>query len=91
MTRRDVSAHPRGRETSNALTEIRTVLSRAESARTTLVRGGGSEWPEVDGRTLYSAGRVQDRDHDEMVAALDDVIARLDRWRRVGRPLRESS
>lgn len=85
-----MSGRPRGRETSNALTEIRTVLSRAENARTTLVRFGGSEWPAVDGRIVYSAGRVKDPDHDEMVAALDDVIARLDGWRRTGRPLKES-
>lgn len=79
--------YPRGRETSKALTEVRTVLSRAEavfeflSGPTEPVRG-------EDGCLVVEAGRVvreYDPDAAEMRHALGAVIGLLDRWRRVGR------
>ncbi|MFJ1695717.1 hypothetical protein ACIOHC_11285 [Streptomyces sp. NPDC088252] len=83
--------HPtRGREVSAALTEARTVLSRAESALSHL--DGPTEWLyELDGCTpLDDANgdwiRAYDPDHDELVRSLTAVIALLEPWQRTGRP-----
>lgn len=64
--------YPRGRETSNALAEVRTVLSRAETALDSLDRSG---WYR------------DDADRGEMADAMREVVRLLDRWRRTGRPL----
>ncbi|MER6253705.1 hypothetical protein ABT224_20345 [Streptomyces sp. NPDC001584] len=83
--------HPtaeRGREASHALTEVRTVLSRAESA----LRDRPTEpLYQQDGRRgLYGDnGRLvhaYDPDHEELQRALKSVIALLAPWRRTGRP-----
>jgi hypothetical protein len=66
----------RGRETAWSLAEIRTVLSRAQTALTSI-----TECP-----TMYPALWEHDPDHAEMVAALTDVVDRLSPWRRTGRP-----
>lgn len=87
----------RGRDVSNELTEIRTVLSRAEDARRTLWRYQAGEigsreghWgPDPEGSRYakwFDDGPYrQDPDVAEMIDALDDVIYRLERWRRTGR------
>lgn len=75
--------HLRGRETSNALTEVRTVLSRAEHARGRIDGRSESSDPEQ-----YWLRDAEDPDAAEMRAALDAVIGLLDKWRRTGRPAR---
>lgn len=69
----------RGRDTSDELTEVRTVLSRAESAlhRFAFLRSAREQWGG-----LYP---VTDPDEQEMEAALNEVVSLLDRWRRTGR------
>jgi hypothetical protein len=71
---RGLTMSDRGRDTSIELSEVRTVLSRAEHAL----------WV-VEGTRPY-AGR--DPDSPEITAALQEVIGLLDRWRRTGRPLK---
>ncbi|MFD5878444.1 hypothetical protein [Streptomyces yangpuensis] len=79
----------RGRDTSHALTEVRTVLSQAESA---LRDGKPTELLyQADGRRgLYDdTGRqvhAYDPDHEQLQQALLSVIALLAPWRRTGRP-----
>lgn len=86
----------RGRDTSDELVEVRTVLSRAENARATILRWienetdhhyrrGGSWDYGATPPVLVGATYDADQDAREMVAALDDVIERLARWRRTGR------
>lgn len=82
--------HPRGRESGEALTEIRTVLSRAESAlraigppgheteRTGRKTGAGMSYRDRE------AGRHEDPDADRMRAALQRVIDELEPWRKTG-------
>lgn len=79
--------YTRGRETSSELTEVRTVLSRAEDAARTLERyraqgNHGYVWPE---RTVEIP---LDPDIEEMIHALQVVSATLDRWRRTGRTVK---
>lgn len=64
-----------GRRTSDELTEVRTVLSRAESA---LERLG----------YIRDYGADQDVLHDEIRDDLEAVVSRLGRYRRTGRPRR---
>jgi len=64
-----------------ALVEVRTVLARAETALEYIERcraqdGQVSSW----NHEVYHA----DRDADEMIAELSDVVRRLDKWRRTG-------
>ncbi len=82
--------HPRGRESSEAMTEVRTVLSRAESA---LDRIGPpsteTEWTaqrpgENLSYTERMAGRHEDPDADRMRTALTAVVALLEPWRKTG-------
>lgn len=94
---------PRGRETSNVLTEARTVLSRAETARDAVVwdsykgnvtRGPDDwrrDWPGEEMPAWYAhgpSGEIPDPDAEAIFAALDDVVRRLDPYRRTGRPKR---
>jgi hypothetical protein len=86
----------RNRVTSVELTEVRTVLSRAETARDTLAywlanetsrkvaRGGRWDF-EATPPAWVDATYDADPDTAEMLAALDQAIALLDRWRRKGR------
>lgn len=64
----------RGRDTSRELTEVRTVLSRAETALEYL-------------HMLRDRG-FKDPDAAEMRVALFEVVEKLSRWRRTGRPLK---
>ncbi len=91
--------YERGNETTAALTEVRTVLSRAETALDTLERErvrDGAELPEwqlrsghreaydTEGDGLFHA----DRDIDDMIDALSHTVKRLDRYRRTGKTRR---
>jgi len=82
----------RGRETSSALTAVRTVLSHAETALAELEYGEVSR-DDDDYPVLDSYGcliRILDEDYDEMHAALEHVIESLEWWRRTGRPRKET-
>jgi hypothetical protein len=77
----------RGRETSELLTEVRTVLSRAQSA---LPDGPSEHLYEGDGRRpLYADGEwvsAYDPDDYAIQTALHAVITLLSPWQRTGRP-----
>ena len=78
----------RGRDTSDELVEVRTVLSRAENARDRLVaiRDGHIDRWEYDHDLGTVTRRVlPDPDIDQMIVALDKVIGQLAEWRRTGR------
>ena len=88
-----VSGADRGRDTSEELTEIRTVLSRAEDARRTLWRYQQEEisraghWDFAQDPPVYVTDSTDpDPDIDDMIRALDTAILALDRWRRTSRP-----
>lgn len=65
----------RGADTSVELTEIRTVLGRAKSARKKLLARPGS-WMVTSGNDDL------DPEREQMLAALDEVINKLARWER---------
>lgn len=72
----------RNKETSRALTEVRTVLSRAQTALETLDEGP-SEWVtdhDENGRYIGSH-RECDPEQTEMIDALRFVVVTLSRWR----------
>lgn len=76
----------RGRDSSRALSDVRTVLSHAETARDAFADAGTElDWSLPLGERVY-----RDPDHDAMVAALDEVVRLLSRWRRTGRTRRSS-
>jgi hypothetical protein len=79
----EVPVRDRGRDTSNALTEVRAVLSRAKSTRKMLERP--TEFTDQGGSWNR---RLADPDAEEMRKALDGVIKLLEPWQRTGRPLR---
>jgi len=68
----------RGRDTSDALTEVRTVHKRAKSALDRL-----DHLDEYRG-TYYSDDRI-DPDTPEIRAALEKVVELLEPWKRTGR------
>jgi hypothetical protein len=76
MTRRG-----RGRDTSYALTEVRTVWKRAKSALDRL-----DHLDEYLG-TYYSDDEI-DPDTPEIRAALEQVVELLEPWKRTGRKSR---
>lgn len=91
--------YQRGNETSRALTEVRTVLSRAETGLRTLeaerARDGDplpdwqleSRWREAydpHGDGVFHA----DRDIEDMIDALSETVKRLDMYRRTGKTRR---
>lgn len=80
----------RGRETSDALVAVRTVLSRAETALREIEWGNNAR--DANDRPVRdSSGEwigYHDEDYDEMRAALEHVVESLDWWRRTGRPRR---
>lgn len=74
-----MAEYTRGRETSDALVEVRTVLSRAENALSTLeVRRA------QDGTDWYGREYHADPEIEEMIGTLQEVVRQLDRWRRTG-------
>jgi hypothetical protein len=87
----------RGRDTSPELTEVRTVLSRAEDARLTLwhyqtgqLKHGGRWVPGFnDDLPRLVDPDPPDPEIAEMIEALDQAITLLDRWRRTGRARRK--
>lgn len=78
--RREVGG--RGRETGRALTEVRTVLSRAETALADLSAGPSEGRFDPVTREFT---RYPDPEQDEMEEALRQVVVLLARWRRTGR------
>ncbi|MFF4409748.1 hypothetical protein [Streptomyces sp. NPDC001404] len=86
---RRIPAKPaRGRDASSTLTEVRTVLSRAESA---LHDRPTEHLYQPDGRGLLRDEHGQwatayDPDHEQIQKALQAVVALLSPWRRTGRP-----
>lgn len=87
----------RGRETSNSLTEVRTVLARAKTALHTLKTHGAESWrdPNVtwdrDKHETWSEFidrayiNYYDEDRDEMIDALTAAVEALSWWERTGR------
>ena len=78
----------RSKDVSRELTEIRTVLSRAETALRTIQRTDQgtttTEWytDENDGVSRWrSVHKDPDPDTVQMQAALIEVVVQLDRWR----------
>jgi hypothetical protein len=81
--------HPRGRDASNALSEVRTVLGRAERALARLQHP--TEYPiiRVDGEEVIDwDNKAEDPDAEAMRACLTQVIDLLDPWRRTGRTVK---
>lgn len=84
----DTPRTDRGRDASRALTEIRTVLSRAQTARQLLDRPTEYQLHTAprDSRDIdFSLPQVEDPDADAMRDALDQAIELLSRWQRTGR------
>jgi hypothetical protein len=89
----------RGRDVSDALTEVRTVLSRAETAMDTLLwhsyRGNlptmrtfdTPEGPYKRGYALDGppSGKAPDPDVEDMFYALERTVRDLARWRKSGK------
>ena len=87
----------RGRDSGKALTSVRTVLSRAETALEELgPEGARTEWPprtgdrEQDDYAVRKAGKFEDPDATAMRAALRTAVALLDPWRKTGRTKRST-
>jgi len=86
----------RGRDTSRSLTDVRTVLSRAETALADLTRRSyhpnmpATRWDREADRWVETGelvgGDQDDPDIEEMCAALEQAVSLLDKWRRTGRP-----
>lgn len=78
-----MTEHPRGRDTSRALTEVRAVLGRAQTALYKLTAcPTEAEWSD----TIRDVHRYDDPDADAIRDDLRVVVERLNRWRRTGRP-----
>lgn len=79
----------RSRDVGLALTEIRTVLSRARNARETLLsrrmEWEGRKWEWIDGEHVMVNPGQPDPDIPDMVEVLDNFIAAAERWERKGR------
>lgn len=77
----------RGRDTSRALTEVRTVLSRAETALDTVSRPTEPVYEKFESFPFrrYTGEYEHDQDAEEMQKALEEVVRLLRRWRRKGR------
>lgn len=91
------AAADRGRDSGEALTSVRTVLSRAETALEELgADGTRNEWPprtgdrERDDYSVRLAGRFEDPDAPAMRTALRAVVALLGPWRKTGRTKRST-
>ena len=79
----------RSKDVGMALTEIRTVLSRAQTARRTLnsaiINIEGREYAWIDGQHVIVDPGHRDPDADEMIEVLDAFIAAAQKWQRKGR------
>lgn len=81
----------RGRDVSEELSEVRTVLGRAESALSSLrgYRAMETAHKYYVTEEGWGATRVvpyeHDPDTDEMIERLDEVVTLLSPWRRTGR------
>lgn len=91
------SSTDRGRDSGEALTSVRTVLSRAETALEELGPDGTKrEFPpktgdrERDGWSARKAQAFEDPDAPAMRAALRTAIAVLSPWRKTGRTTRST-
>jgi hypothetical protein len=71
----------RGRDVSQELTEVRTVLSRAETAIQNLHHMQANHI-EFDPR--YGGNQGFDPDVDDMLSALNVCVELLNRWRKTG-------
>lgn len=87
----------RGRDSGEALTSVRTVLSRAETALEELgPEGARTEWPlktgdrERDEYSVREARMFEDPDAPAMRQALRAVVAVLSPWRKTGRTKRST-
>lgn len=93
----DGASSDRGRDSGEALTSVRTVLSRAETALEELGPDGHRmEWPpktgdrERDDYSVRKEGLFEDPDAPAMRAALRTAIAVLSPWRKTGRTTRST-
>lgn len=83
----------RGRDSGEALTEIRAVLSRAKTTLEKLEEHGPREWPPRDEMPDYGnrrEARFDDPDLEDMKTALREVVTRLERWQKTGRTIRST-
>lgn len=89
--------YERGNETTQALTEVRTVLSRAETALVSLERERASEGTPLSSWQLRFPDEYDthgdglqhaDPDIDDMIDALNETVKRLDKYRRTGKTRR---
>lgn len=87
----------RSEDVSNALTEVRSILTRAETAMDNLVRDSyrgnystpvygyvAGSWRHT-GEYRQPTGREPDPDTEAMYYALERVVRDLSRWRRAGK------
>lgn len=84
----------RGRDSGEALTEVRRVHSYALKALERLGSSGtATEWPpQADYRDHLDrhARKFEDPDADAMRDALEQVVRLLDPWRKTGRSVRST-
>lgn len=86
----------RGRHAGTALTEVRTVLSRAQTALQRLEDHSPLEWPPLtgnpvlDGYRTRADGRFDDPDLDDMIQILKITVGMLKRWERTGKATRST-
>lgn len=87
----------RGRHSGEALTAVRTVLSRAETALDELGPDGfAKEWPprtgdrELDDYGTRKAAKFEDPNAPAMREALRAVVSLLAPWRKTGRTARST-
>jgi len=87
-------AADRRRDTGNALTEIRTARSRAESALAYLAKNDGNTESERISAAMMDDGEwvppsyrhFPDPDAAEMIAALEAFVASTEKWAKKARP-----
>lgn len=79
----------RHKDIGASLTEIRTVLSRAKTARENILGPyadqDGRKWEWIDGEYVMTNPGQRDPDADEMIKVLDTFIADAEKWQRKGR------
>jgi hypothetical protein len=97
VTAMDGASADRGRDSGEALTSVRTVLSRAETALDELGPDGAKiEWPpktgdhERDDYSVREATMFEDPDAPAMRTALRAAVELLSPWRKTGRTKRSA-